>query len=87
MIEHADTPPAAAAAGTPGDRSTTFQPVEGGAEHRSGEMLLVEAYSVLWLILMGWLVFQWRRQAAIGSRIDGLERAIDRAAAKAEKGR
>jgi hypothetical protein len=71
-------------AGTADDRSTTFQPVEGGSEQRSGSMLLVEAYTVLWLILMAWLVFQWRRQAAIGARLDGLERAIDRAAAKAD---
>lgn len=71
-------------AGTADDRSTTFQPVEGGSEQRSGSMLLIEAYTVLWLILMAWLVFQWRRQAAIGARLDGLERAIDRAAAKAD---
>ena len=75
---------AAPDAGTADDRSTTFQPVEGGTEQRSGSMLLIEAYTVLWLILMAWLVFQWRRQAAIGARLDGLERAIDRAAAKAD---
>jgi hypothetical protein len=67
------------------DRATTFQPVEGGTEQHSGATLLVEAYAVLWVILMGWLVFQWRKQAALGARLDGLERAIDRAAAKLEK--
>jgi hypothetical protein len=86
QLEHASTPTAAAAvdAGTADDRSTSFQPVEGGTEQRSGGMLLIEAYTVLWLILMAWLVFQWRRQAAIGARLDGLEHAIDRAAAKAD---
>ena len=88
MSDHEDTPVALSAAhdaGTADDRSTTFQPVEGGTEQRSGSMLLIEAYTVLWLILMAWLVFQWRRQAAIGVRLEGLERAIDRAAAKADK--
>ena len=37
---------------TPEDRSTTFQPVEGGPEQHSGSTLLVEAYAVLWVILM-----------------------------------
>ena len=70
---------------TPEDRSTTFQPVERGTEQHSGATLLVEAYAVLWVILMGWLFFQWRRQASLNARLDGLEQAIDRAAAKAEK--
>ena len=87
MIQAAETQTAPAASGTkaPDDRSTTFQPVEGGTEQHSGATLLIEAYAVLWIILMGWLVFQWRRQGALGARLDGLERAIDRASAKAEK--
>jgi len=76
------TAPDSSAAKNPDDRSTTFQPVEGGTEQHSGATLLIEAYAVLWVILMGWLVFQWRRQAALGLRLDGLERAIDRAVAK-----
>jgi hypothetical protein len=79
------TPPADSAAKTPEDRSTTFQPVEGGPEQHNGATLLIEAYAVLWIILMTWLVFQWRRQGALNARLEGLERAIDRAAAKAEK--
>jgi hypothetical protein len=70
---------------TPEDRSTTFQPVEGGTEQHNGATLLIDAYAVLWVILMAWLFFQWRRQAALGTRIDDLERAIDRAVAKSEK--
>ncbi len=77
--------PDASGAKTPDDRSTTFQPVEGGTEQHSGATLLIEAYAVLWVILMGWLVFQWRRQAALGARLDGLERALDRAATKASQ--
>jgi len=72
----------ASSSGTPDGRSTTFQAVEGGGETRSGSTLLVEAYAVLWLILMTWLVLLWRKQASLNARLDGLERAIDRAAAK-----
>ena len=71
----------------PDDRSTTFQPVPVGesTEQHSGTTLLIEAYAVLWVILMAWLLMQWRRQAAIGARLGELEKAIDRAASKAEK--
>jgi CcmD family protein len=58
------------------DRSTTFQPTEGGSEQRSGATLLVEAYAVIWTLLMLWLVRLWRKQAALNLRIDGLESAI-----------
>jgi hypothetical protein len=87
MTQTADsqTAPAASGATGPDGRSTTFQPVEGGTEQHNGATLLIEAYAVLWVILMGWLLFQWRKQAALGARLDGLERAIDRAASKAEK--
>jgi hypothetical protein len=70
---------------TPDGRSTTFQAVEGGEEHHSGTTLLVEAYSILWIILMVWLLVVWRRQKDVGARLDDLEKAIDRAAAKLEK--
>lgn len=70
---------------TPDGRSTTFQPVEGGAETRSGGTLMVEAYVVLWVILMAWLVMLWRKQGALTARLDDLERAIDEGAARAAK--
>jgi hypothetical protein len=79
-----DAPVPAATVGQ-GERATTFQPVEGGGETRSGELLLVEAYAVLWLLLMGWLVLLWRKQNTLRTRLDDLERAIDQAAAKQSK--
>ncbi len=79
------SPAAASSGSSSADRSTTFQPVEEGPEQHSGATLLIEAYAVLWVILMAWLLFQWRRQASLGTRIDDLERAIDRAAVKREK--
>ena len=44
-----------AEAKAPDDRATTFQSSEGARETRSGEVLLVEAYAVLWLLLFGFL--------------------------------
>jgi CcmD family protein len=60
----------------PDDRSTTFQPVEGGSEQRSGGTLMVAAYSVIWTLLMVWLVMLWRKQARLNERLEGLEGAI-----------
>jgi uncharacterized protein HemX len=82
---HAAPAAPAGSAKTPDDRSATFQPVEGGTEQHNGATLLIEAYAVLWVILMGWVVFQWRKQASLNARLAGLEQAIDRATAKAEK--
>jgi hypothetical protein len=81
----AQAPGTPATSTTPDGRSTTFQPVEGGPEQHSGTTLLVEAYVILWVILMAWLLFTWRRQKAVGARLEGLEQAIDRAASKLEK--
>jgi CcmD family protein len=75
----------AAASGEPTDRSTAFQPVEGGTETHNGSTLMVEAYAVIWTILMVWLVLLWRKQNTINQRLDGLEQAIDRAAAKGSR--
>ena len=78
--------PAPSASGTPESRAATFQAVEGNQpEQHSGSTLLVEAYVVLWLILMTWLLAMWRRQAAIHARLDDLEKVVDKAAAKLEK--
>lgn len=74
------TAPASGSAqpGQPG----VYVPVQGGGENRSGETLLVEAYVVLWIILMGWLFMLWRKQARIHARLDELEKVLDQAAAK-----
>lgn len=65
-----------------GQRSTEFRAVEGGTEMVSGGTLLVEAYAALWLILLGFLLISWRRQARIDQRVDELERALARTGAK-----
>jgi len=63
----------------PDDRATEFKAVEGTGEHYNGYTLMVEAYAAIWLILMVWLAFLWRKQAALSLRIDGLEGALSRA--------
>ncbi|RYG85035.1 CcmD family protein [bacterium] len=73
------------AGSTPESRSTEFKAVEGGPETMSGNTLMVEAYAVLWVILMGWIFFVWRKQAGLHSRLDELEKVLDQAAAQRAK--
>jgi len=77
--------PSAASSGAPsttGDRSTTFQPVEGGTEHKSGEALLVGAYAGLWMLLLAWVVFQWTKQTGLARRLGELEAEVAKATTK-----
>ncbi len=71
------------AAGSADDRATDFKAVEGETgEHFNGYTLMVEAYAAIWLILMAWLVFLWRKQADLTNRVAGLEGALARAEKK-----
>ena len=66
------------------DRATTFQPVPGAQpEHYSGEVLLVSAYTILYVILVAWLFLVWRKAGAMQARLGDLEREIDKAAGPA----
>jgi CcmD family protein len=64
------------------DRATEFTAVDGTGEQFNGYTLMVEAYAAIWLILMVWLVFIWRKQANLMARVEGLEAAITRAERK-----
>lgn len=68
---------------SPADRATEFTAVADTGEHFNGYTLMVEAYAAIWIVLMFWLVFLWRKQADISARLDGLEAAIARAERKA----
>ncbi|MBX3185638.1 MAG: CcmD family protein [Labilithrix sp.] len=70
---------------TADDRATTYSAADDGGERYSGSVLVVEAYAAIWLIVAVWLFMLWRKQASLTERLDGLERALDRAAASAEK--
>ena len=65
------------------DRATEFTAVDGTGEQFYGFTLMVEAYAAIWLILLVWLVFIWRKQADLGARVEGLEAAILRAERRA----
>jgi len=70
----------------PNDRATTFQAVQGNqGEQYSGAVLLVSAYAILWVILFAWIALVWRKQSALSTRLEDLERVLDRAAAAREK--
>ena len=65
---------------------TSYQPVDSNVgEQRNGATLMVEAYAIIWLILMGWLLINWFRQRNLDQRILGLEAAIARAELKKAK--
>jgi CcmD family protein len=65
----------------PSDRATTFQAVQGAQpEHYSGEVLLVSAYAILWVILFVWIASIWRKGTRLNERLDELEKVLDRAA-------
>jgi hypothetical protein len=74
--------PASSGPTSPDDRATTFQAVKGEPEHYHGETLLVTAYAALWVIILAWVALVWRKQAALTTRLDDLERVIDEAARK-----
>jgi hypothetical protein len=82
----AAVPTPAPAASSPDARATGFQGVDGGAEQYSGATLMVEAYSAVWLLVLGWVVLLWKKQAALTTRLAGLEAAIDKAAARLDEG-
>ena len=64
---------------TPEGRSTEFVAVEGGKETASAATLLVTAYILMWVLLLGFLLLSWRRQRGIEARIAELESALARA--------
>lgn len=69
-------PAAAQAAAAQPAVGTGFAPVEGGPEMQSGEALLVEAYAIMWILVLGFVVLAWRRTIAFERRLDALEAAL-----------
>lgn len=69
----------AAPSKVPAENATQLQATSETGEQFNGYTLMVEAYAAIWLILMGWLVLLWRKQASLTTRVAGLEAAIDRA--------
>jgi hypothetical protein len=65
------------AAPTPDGRNVEFRAVEQG-QTRSGEVLLVEAYAIAWVILFAFVGIIWRKHTKLAARIDALDSAIDK---------
>jgi CcmD family protein len=61
---------------TPDQRATGFHAVEGAPEMASGGTLLVEAYAAVWVIVLGFLLVSWRRQARLDARVADLEKRL-----------
>ncbi|HLV22419.1 MAG TPA: CcmD family protein [Polyangiaceae bacterium] len=72
--------PKTAATADPGDRSEQFVAVQGGGETTSAEALLVSAYIVIWLLLLGFVWLTWKRQRGIEARLGDLEKALQKSA-------
>jgi hypothetical protein len=68
----------------PNTGSVGFQKVQNPGETRDGGMLMVEAYAVIWTILMIWLFSMWNKQRSLNERLDGLEKALDKAEARSK---
>jgi hypothetical protein len=69
-------PPPGDAKPSEGTASQGFAPVEGGPELQSGEALLVEAYIVMWILVLGFVVLAYRRTIAFERRLGALEQAV-----------
>lgn len=61
------------------ERSSEFRAVEGGGERHNGTVLLVEAYTAIWLILFGIVFVTFRKQRRLEARLELLETAIRKA--------
>lgn len=71
---------------TADDRATEFKAVDSQAGERySGSTLVIVAYASIWVIVMVWIASLWKKQLGLAARLEGLERAIDRAADAQEK--
>ena len=60
----------------PSSRSTEFVAVQGGGETTSAASLLIAAYVLMWVLLLGFVLLSWRRQGRVETRISELEKAI-----------
>ncbi len=58
----------------PEERSTQYVAVSGPApENTSATTMLVTAYSVFWILLMGFIWLTWQRQQRLAARLEQLE--------------
>jgi len=58
--------------------SSAYRAVPGGAGEQSGALLLVEAYSAIWVLVFALILWTLRRQRQMNARIASLERELQR---------
>ena len=63
----------------PDARAGEFVPHEGGGNVASGEVLLVEAYAVMWLLAFALIFMSYRKQKALDRRVARLQDDLARA--------
>lgn len=76
----ASTSPAPAPSASPAQSAAP--PLD--SQMQSGEALLVEAYMVIWVLVLGWVFLAWRRTRALEDKMATLEEALARAAKAAK---
>ena len=57
----------------PDERKGEFRADQGGTESASASTLLVVAYLVMWALLLGFVLLNWRRQSKVDARLSELE--------------
>lgn len=60
------------AADSPEARDSEFRAVEGGGVQASGELLLIEAYAAIWLLVFALVFMSIRKQRKLDDRIERL---------------
>jgi hypothetical protein len=62
---------------SPQNRASEFVAVSGvEAENTSATTMLVAAYSLFWLLLLGFVWMTWRRQQSLAARLRSIESRI-----------
>lgn len=63
--------------GNPSDRSTEFQPVEGGGPATTDAgTFMVAAYALMWLATVLFIVQTWRKIRSVQGKVDQLQKAV-----------
>jgi CcmD family protein len=78
VIAAAFEPPPSGTSQSPEDRRQEFVAVQGGKDTTSAQSLLVAAYLVMWVLLLGFVFLGWRRATRLEGRLNQLEKALAR---------
>jgi CcmD family protein len=71
---------------TPADRDQGFVADKGGTEQTSGELLLIEAYAAIWILVFAMIFMSIRKQKKLDQRITQLSDDLHKARKSADGG-